>query len=1129
MTQEKNNNTKSYVQEQICKLTQRFDVPEMKTFLESFVTEYISIGDSDLYGGKHCGSNAEQAGAKYIYDRLCEIGIDAEMLPFQSTRFQFNDSEIIYDGQKEPIKPYACMTVPTPEEGVNGVLIDVGDGQKTFYTDHDVRGKIVLIETKEDFEDGTIAGVFQMVEAAKNGAAAVILYTNEYILDEHTIRATYSAFGPEIPYVTISSSAAEILKKEMEVNSDFRVTLKVDTEFIPDGGTSYEVIGEIKGKTDERIIYSAHLDHFFRCVQDNVTAVATLLGIAKAMKEIGYQPKRTITFVFSGSHEIGPVNTGAPDLLGPWKLLTELKPEWNGKIVADINFEYTALASNAHRGITSYEMTGMYEDFLNYMPYEMNALGKVQGVSPENYYLLTWCDACTFIMKGVPVFMNDAVTEQIYEMTSPYIGRDHSNMDNMDVYSAEAHVSNTCWFGCLGVYLDNQPVLVPDYRYRKAVMELTSEEKDYLDVNEIKYADFEKQLALFEKYGNAVNKLLAEYNCINEITEKSLRINKLILKVQQLLADGTDGLTTSVPSMLTVPHKVYIEKGIAFDQAVRLQETEGYEAAYEQILRKIDMAGMERKFSGELTEKFKELVLGKNALWNADKCYNFFTAMDVSKEKLAMSREENINTVDKMVKEETKCIKKVNDLLIDIILESTDTAGKEQMLSWIEGFTVFPHRKTGTAEGLASAKYVEKVFTEIGLDNVQIEPVKSTTMDCPEYNLTVDDEEIECFFVNGANRKSEFGEFSADLQDIDIVYLGKGTEADFKTVDVEGKLVLCDVYFHKLKTTDLLTWTDDAELYDPYDRAKKELTKYDIYTPNNWPFNYKFAKEKGALGFIGILHNFMDCNYYHEDYMDIVDFGGYMEMPAVWISREEGQKLTEKLSCGRLKADLKLRTIYKEGEARVIKGELKGKTDDIIVVHSHHDAVNRGAVQDASGMSEVFALAHFFAKIPEDLREKTLMFVATDSHYTDYEGHVGFLENRKKAGDKIIADFAIEHVAQEMDLDENNNIILTGEPETRIIYIDDRDGLFEFVKSAVKKYDLDKTVLFPVRGKSGGEYTSDDVCSDAYDFNAEGIPVVSLLAAPMYLFHNSDTIEKVHADSLEQIFNLYAYMILKSM
>ena len=180
-------------------------------------------------------------------------------------------------------------------------------------------------------------------------------------------------------------------------------------------------------------------------------------------------------------------------------------------------------------------------------------------------------------------------------------------------------------------------------------------------------------------------------------------------------------------------------------------------------------------------------------------------------------------------------------------------------------------------------------------------------------------------------------------------------------------------------------------------------------------------------------------------------------------------------------------------------------------------------------MSEVFALAHFFAKIPEDLREKTLMFVATDSHYTDYEGHVGFLENRKKAGDKIIADFAIEHVAQEMDLDENNNIILTGEPETRIIYIDDRDGLFEFVKSAVKKYDLDKTVLFPVRGKSGGEYTSDDVCSDAYDFNAEGIPVVSLLAAPMYLFHNSDTIEKVHADSLEQIFNLYAYMILKSM
>ncbi len=201
-------------------------------------------------------------------------------------------------------------------------------------------------------------------------------------------------------------------------------------------------------------------------------------------------------------------------------------------------------------------------------------------------------------------------------------------------------------------------------------------------------------------------------------------------------------------------------------------------------------------------------------------------------------------------------------------------------------------------------------------------------------------------------------------------------------------------------------------------------------------------------------------------------------MPAVWISREDGVKLaaecrrrrlekecgrkelatecgrkqqTEGCGCKPLTADLTVHTVYAEEETRPVSGRLAGKSDDIIVIHFHHDAVNRGAVQDASGMSEVFALADFFAKAPESLREKTLLFVATDSHYTDYEGHAGFLENRKNAGEHIIADFAIEHVAQEMHLDEDNQIVLTGEPEMRMLYADEGSGLFAFCVSYAKK------------------------------------------------------------------------------
>ena len=159
--------------------------------------------------------------------------------------------------------------------------------------------------------------------------------------------------------------------------------------------------------------------------------------------------------------------------------------------------------------------------------------------------------------------------------------------------------------------------------------------------------------------------------------------------------------------------------------------------------------------------------------------------------------------------------------------------------------------------------------------------------------------------------------------------------------------------------------------------------------------------------------------------------------------------------------------------------------------------------------------------------ETGIMFAATDSHYTDYEGHVGFIKNRQNENKNIVMDFAVEHIAKEMDLDDKNHTIIIDEAETRILYVDkNADGLLELVRKAVDRFDLEKTVIFPV-GKSGGDFTNDDVCSDAYDFNAAGIPVVSILAAPMYLFHNSDDIDKVHQPSLTKILKMYAYMILK--
>lgn len=452
---------------------------------------------------------------------------------------------------------------------------------------------------------------------------------------------------------------------------------------------------------------------------------------------------------------------------------------------------------------------------------------------------------------------------------------------------------------------------------------------------------------------------------------------------------------------------------------------------------------------------------------------------------------------------------------------------KEEMMGWIKAYTKWPHRMTGTPEGRASAEFTADVFRNLGLAEVDIEPVSSICYETSICELKIDGEVVECQLANGTNRRSKLGKNETDVQDAPIVYLNRGTEEDFDNIDVEGKIVLCDCFFKPYKCKEYMKSFKDAKVYDPHNKLDREMNVYNIYSPNDWPFNYLRAKEKGAAAFVGILQNYMDCHYLHEDYSDIIDIDGYMSMAGLWISREDGEKLKKHLSGSDSYGSVRVTTEYALKDALNVKGVVKGKTDDILVIHSHHDAMCKGGVQDASGMSVVFSLAKYFASLPKDEVKTTIMFLSTDSHYTDYEGHVGFIDKRRKNGERIIMDIAIEHIGKAMELDENNNIVLYDESEVRQIYVSNISNLPEIVFDLVKKYDLEKLMLLPVEQRKSGEYQSGDVNSDAYDFNVSGIPVVSLIAAPMYIYHNSDDESKVDEDSLEPVARMFIELVVK--
>ena len=465
----------------------------------------------------------------------------------------------------------------------------------------------------------------------------------------------------------------------------------------------------------------------------------------------------------------------------------------------------------------------------------------------------------------------------------------------------------------------------------------------------------------------------------------------------------------------------------------------------------------------------------------------------------------------------------------------------DEIFSWINDLSSWGHRLTGSPEGRKSAEYIAGKFSEFGLSDVKIEEVPAVFMNCDNYKLEIDGQELECFPGNGTNRQAETGvfDFGAGGETREFVYIGDGSEEEIAEIiksgiDLKDKIVVSDMRFPEMSPEVMLEMFEGAEVYDPEGKLAKPLRKYNIFSPGTWPFNYLTAAAEGAAGFVGILEDYYDDPYwYNEDYTDMIPMDtDYMEQPALWISRSNGKMLKEKFASQKiLTGKMSLRSDYNYRTALNVSGKLPGKSDDIILAHSHHDAVFAGAVQDASGISMMMAMAKYFSQLPEEEREKTMMFAATDTHYAGYVGHDEFIRQRHRNGENVILDICTEHIGKETAFDENMNEYETGEVESRAVYVSKEGGLYEVVKDKFSKYGLDKTLFLQCNvGKGVGVeeyvYSDDEVISDAYSFNEDGIPIVSMVAAEMYIYHISDTPDRIPMDQLEPVGKAFAEIAL---
>lgn len=197
------------------------------------------------------------------------------------------------------------------------------------------------------------------------------------------------------------------------------------------------------------------------------------------------------------------------------------------------------------------------------------------------------------------------------------------------------------------------------------------------------------------------------------------------------------------------------------------------------------------------------------------------------------------------------------------------------------------------------------------------------------------------------------------------------------------------------------------------------------------------------------------------------------------------------------------------------------------MVQSHHDSQGPGAVEDGTGTAEVIGLADYYGAraAAGERRDKTLMFVTMDTHFTGYQSHRALVEKyttKKQTPYRIVANAAIEHVAKRAVIAKDGSLKTSNQTEPRGLFQNISLPLRLQLNALVVKNDLRSTAA--LNAKLAQEVLG-EIPTDADNIFRAGIPTISLISGPLYLYDDSDTIDKVDEKQMRPVAKIYADVI----
>lgn len=559
-----------------------------------------------VLGYRPAGSKAEFETGEMLKSYMEDLGLsNVRKDEIKVDGWEFEKAVLAYAdaaGERQEVQLGAYQTDFVTKGAETFQVVYVGKGGEKDYADKDVTGKIVLAEINQRDEWWINFPVYQAHE--KGAKALIAVQIGGYgQVDEKALNAQDIAGPPEAAAFSMSFEDSEKLKACLDEKGEITVTLDASSRVMRDVST-YNILGEIPGRRSDRmILLSAHYDSYFSGFQDDNTAVAMMLGIARAFIKMGYQPENTWIFCAMAAEEWGIADSKYDWSTGAYAEVFNVHPEWAGKVIGDFNFELPALSNGNLDGIRcTYEYKDFFEDTLKTLPALSPAYPEGVLVSAP---IETWSDDFSVAISGIPSMVNEFSAGSF--MTTHY----HSQYDSDAYYNEAAYRFHHELYGLLLMHLDRQSVAPLNFA---EVFEQASASLDVLMCQK----SGSRVTALLNLLGQTEEVAEEVYDRIYDINEAGVdseqcrEAENILLKVFKMAQDKYVRLTWEdavvFPQEAAQNNLRYLKKAI---RALKRKIPDA-EAAFE-ALYEIDNNAYAFQFSKQVYERFTDYVLDQNS------------------------------------------------------------------------------------------------------------------------------------------------------------------------------------------------------------------------------------------------------------------------------------------------------------------------------------------------------------------------------------------------------------------------------------------------------------------------------------------------------------------------------------